>query len=105
MSVRLGLCCLNSKLRKDRIFCSRTIIRSNFTVEKAKKLALQNIAEQRPGARVGAHSDFVEIIPEYMMSIPEKFGMSVDIEVEAKMKEQAILHLYEKYPQLNKASI
>ena len=63
---------------------------------------LFHIAEQRPGGRVGAHSDFVEIIPDYMLSIPEKFGMGVDIEVEAKMKEQAIMHLYEKYPFLDK---
>ena len=63
---------------------------------------LFHIAEQRPGGRVGAHSDFVEMIPGYMLSIPEKFGMSVDIEVEAKMKEQAIMHLYKKYPFLDK---
>jgi UV DNA damage endonuclease len=59
---------------------------------------LFHIAEQRPGDRVGAHSNFIEKIPEYMLSIPEKYGMSVDIEVEAKMKEQAILRLYQKYP-------
>jgi len=64
---------------------------------------LFHISEQRPNARVGAHSDFIETIPEYMMTIPEKYGMSVDIEVEAKMKEQAILHLYEKYPELSRS--
>jgi len=70
------------------------------TWRKRDIVPLFHISEQREGARVGAHSDFIEKIPEYMLSIPEKYGMSVDIEVEAKMKEQAILHLYELYPEL-----
>jgi len=43
--LQLGLCCINSVLRKDNIFCSRTVTRAHFTVEKAKQLALQNIAD------------------------------------------------------------
>ena len=62
---------------------------------------LFHISEQREDARIGAHSDFIEKIPEYILTIPEKYGVGVDIEVEAKMKEQAILHLYEIYPKLN----
>lgn len=41
----LGLCCINTELRKDRIFCSRSCIRKNFTVEKAKELATQNVQD------------------------------------------------------------
>ena len=46
-NIRLGLCCLNTELRdkKPEIFCSRTMIRKNFTVEKSKKLAILNIAD------------------------------------------------------------
>jgi UV DNA damage repair endonuclease len=29
-------------------------------------------------------------------------GVSIDVEVEAKMKEQAIFQLYKKYPHLKK---
>lgn len=43
--LRLGLCCINTQLRKKKIFCSRTCIRKNFTVEKAKELALQNVKD------------------------------------------------------------
>ena len=35
------------------------------------------------------------------MEIPEKYGINVDIMIEAKMKEQAIFKLYKTYPQLN----
>jgi UV DNA damage endonuclease len=59
-----------------------------------------HVSEQGPG-RIGHHSDYVEVIPEYLMEIPNKFNISIDIMVEAKMKEQAIFRLYEKYPQLN----
>ena len=44
-TLQFGLCCINTQLRKKNIFCSRTMNRSNFTVEKAQSLALQNIAD------------------------------------------------------------
>jgi len=47
--LRLGLCCINIELREQKIpvFCSRTCIRKNFTVEKAKQLAIQNVRDIR----------------------------------------------------------
>ena len=45
MKIQLGLCCINSELREKRIFCSRTLIRKNFTVKKAQELALANIRD------------------------------------------------------------
>lgn len=41
--IRFGLCCINNKLREQKIYCSRTTIRRTYTVEKAKSLALQNL--------------------------------------------------------------
>ena len=60
---------------------------------------LLHISEQRPGARIGAHSDFIETIPSYIIHTLQE-GVSLDIEVEAKMKEQAIFALYKKYPSI-----
>ena len=59
-----------------------------------------HVSEQGSG-RVGHHSDFIETIPEYLLEIPEKYGVEIDIMIEAKLKEQAIFKLYEKYPQLS----
>jgi len=59
-----------------------------------------HISEQGKG-KCGHHSDYVEVIPEYLLEIPEKYGIHIDIMIEAKMKEQAILQLYNKYPSLN----
>ena len=59
---------------------------------------LFHISEQKEGARVGAHSDMIEVIPDYILNLPEKYQTTLDIEVEAKAKEAAILHLYKKYP-------
>lgn len=59
-----------------------------------------HVSEQGSG-RVGHHSDYIEELPDYLMEIPKKFGVEIDIMIEAKMKEQAIFKLYEKYPQLN----
>ena len=43
--LKLGLCCINTQLRKESIYCSRTCIRRNFTVEKAKELATKNVKD------------------------------------------------------------
>ena len=58
-----------------------------------------HISEQGSG-KCGHHSDYITKIPDYYLEIPEKYGISFDLEIEAKMKEQAILRLYDKYPEL-----
>lgn len=58
---------------------------------------LFHISEQRDGSRIGTHSDFIEKLPEYYLSFPKKYG-DLDIEIEAKLKEQAIFKLYKLYP-------
>lgn len=60
---------------------------------------LLHISEQRPNSRIGAHSDFIETIPAYLIETLRN-DVSLDIEVEAKMKEQAIFALYKKYPSI-----
>ncbi len=59
-----------------------------------------HISEQRPDARLGTHSDFIEVMPQSYLEIPEKYGIGVDIMIEAKAKEAAIMKIYQKYPQL-----
>lgn len=48
MRINFGLCCINTILREQDIFCSRTTIRERFTVAKAQELALKNIADIEP---------------------------------------------------------
>lgn len=59
-----------------------------------------HVSEQGAG-RCGHHSDYIEVIPEYLLEIPKKYGIHVDIMIEAKKKEQAIFKLYVKYGFLN----
>jgi UV DNA damage endonuclease len=59
-----------------------------------------HVSEQGVG-RCGHHSDFIENIPQYLLEIPDKYGVSIDIMIEAKCKEQSILKLYDKYPGLD----
>ena len=59
-----------------------------------------HISEQGSG-KVGHHSDYVEVIPDYLLEIPDKYNVHIDIMIEAKMKEKSIHHLYKKYPQLD----
>jgi UV DNA damage endonuclease len=61
-----------------------------------------HVSEQAEGGRVGKHSDYIENLPTYLLEIPKKYNLGIDIMIEAKMKEQAILKLYSKYPELNK---
>jgi len=59
-----------------------------------------HVSEQGPG-RCGHHSNYIEVIPEYLLEIPKKYNTDIDIMIEAKMKELAIKKLYEKYYFLN----
>jgi len=56
-----------------------------------------HISDQREGSRLGSHSDYIETIPDYFLNIPEVYGVGVDIEVEAKKKEDAVMRLVKKY--------
>lgn len=38
----LGYCCINQELRDKQVYCSRSLIKKTFTIEKASNLALQN---------------------------------------------------------------
>lgn len=55
-----------------------------------------HISEQGAG-RCGHHSDYIQEIPQHVIDIPKKMGISIDLMVEAKAKEQAIFGLYKKY--------
>ena len=59
-----------------------------------------HVSEQGSG-RVGHHSDYIDEIPGYLREIPARYGFEIDIMIEAKMKEQSIIRLYEKYPEMN----
>ena len=59
-----------------------------------------HVSEQGTG-KTGHHSDYIEILPDYLLEIPEKYGIDIDIMIEAKMKELSIKKLYDKYPQCN----
>lgn len=54
---------------------------------------------QQGSGKTGHHSDYITEIPEYLLEIPKCYNISIDIMIEAKMKEQAIFRLYEMYPQ------
>jgi len=55
-----------------------------------------HISEQGSG-RIGHHSDYIENIPDYLLEIPTRYAVHIDIMIEAKMKEKAVLRLYQKY--------
>ena len=59
-----------------------------------------HVSEQGVG-KIGKHSDYIDILPNYLLEIPDKYGIEIDIMIEAKMKELSIQKLYEKYPFCN----
>jgi hypothetical protein len=44
----------------------------------------------------------VEEIPKYLLDIPILYDRCIDIDIEAKAKEKAILKLYDKYSNIFK---
>lgn len=61
-----------------------------------------HLSEQKPDSALGAHSDLVETIPKFMINFPATYGLKLDLMIEAKANEQAVLHLAEKYDLLGK---
>lgn len=59
---------------------------------------LFHLSEQKVGARLGSHSDLIETIPKQLLGYHQVDN--IDIDIEAKLKEQAILKLYAKYPEV-----
>lgn len=67
------------------------------TWRQANQTPKFHISEQAPDKRIGAHSDFVESIPAYLLNLVDNDCLNIDIMIEAKRKEQAVLKLYEIY--------
>jgi UV DNA damage endonuclease len=67
------------------------------TWERRQIKPLFHISEQRIGSSIGTHSDLIDTIPQYLLDLDSP----IDLEVEAKLKEQAIQRLYQRYPYLN----
>lgn len=55
-----------------------------------------HISEQAPNKRIGAHSDYVNRIPDYLIDLLDD-GTQIDLMIEAKAKEQAVLYLMNQY--------
>lgn len=59
-----------------------------------------HLSEQMPNKPIGSHSLFIDSIPKEFLEVPSKYGVEVDIMIEAKGKEVTIGKLYNKYPSL-----
>lgn len=59
-----------------------------------------HISEQLKGGSLGAHSDYIKVIPHEMLAFTQylrKRGLGFDLMIEAKAKEAAVLKLAKKY--------
>jgi UV DNA damage endonuclease len=65
------------------------------------RIMKMHISNQRPDSHLGAHSDYITRVPEYLFTINKILNRNrIDLMVEAKMKEKAVLRLRKKYPEL-----
>lgn len=62
------------------------------------RIMKMHISEQKRGSQLGAHSDYVNTIPEYILILFGSSSTRTDLMVEAKMKEKAVMRLRKKYP-------
>lgn len=72
----------------------------NRVFETWKKRGIRpkiHISEQNPELRKGAHSKTLDKLPHYILRIPQKFGIDLDIMLEVKDKERSVLKMYKKY--------
>lgn len=105
--ISLGLCCINETLRvnKPPVFCSRTCIRKNFTIELAKERGLQNVKDIKTliewnrdnGIRCLRLSS--DILPHFTDREVEKYDMdfiSADLKIAGdlsnSLKHRIVMH-------------
>lgn len=67
------------------------------TWSKLKLKPKFHLSEQHLEKRVGSHSDYVEKIPNLFLELPSKYGIQLDIMIEAKQKDLAVDKLHKKY--------
>lgn len=67
------------------------------TWQLRQQQVVMHISDQDPTRRLGAHHDYVEVLPPELFDAIITYGVDIDLEIEAKMKEQAIFRLYTKY--------
>ena len=67
------------------------------TWKQRNRRVVMHISDQDPEKKIGAHHDYVESIPNIIFETIINTGLDIDLEIEAKMKEQAIFKLYKKY--------
>jgi UV DNA damage repair endonuclease len=58
---------------------------------------LMHLSEHDPTKQMGAHSDYIEHLPSELFETMIRYDLDIDLEIEAKQKEQAIFHLYDIY--------
>ena len=63
-----------------------------------------HVSEQGSG-RIGHHSDYIEIIPKYLLEIPDKYNTEIDIMIEAKQKEKSIFKNPTLYIKIRKTNL
>lgn len=61
---------------------------------------IMHVSNQKEGARLGAHSDYITKFPEYLLEFIKDNKVTIHLEVEAKAKESAIYALRAQYPML-----
>lgn len=69
-------------------------------VEKWKDrgaIPVMHLSEQRKDSKIGKHSDYITKIPDVFFDVVKQTDTKIHLEVEAKMKELAILQLHAKY--------
>jgi UV DNA damage endonuclease len=65
------------------------------------RIMKMHISNQKPSGQLGAHSDYITLIPTYLSTLPADLKRDrIDLMVEAKMKEKAVLRLRKKYPKI-----
>jgi len=67
------------------------------TFDKTNKQYLFHVSSQKENARVGSHADFISELPSVFNELVNEQGKTIYVDIEAKMKEQAIFDLRKRY--------
>jgi UV DNA damage endonuclease len=96
---KLGFCfdMFHNSVSLDKIIVDKTFIK-RVLATWITGVPKMHLSEQAKGERRGAHSEYVKDIPDWVLKLGSLIRL--DLMIECKMKELAVLKLFAKYPVL-----
>jgi UV DNA damage endonuclease len=88
----------HNKISKDHVKITPEFLNRVFKTWSVRKVPPKmHLSEQKKDDRFGAHSDYLDVIPDWLLKLDILGVPRLDLMIETKMKDLSVLRLLDKY--------